>query len=355
MRWVRCLSQSVQVMARINYNTVMRKIRILNNEFDNKKYNEIAIHPLQTWEWGDARKKMGTMVVRMGVFDKDILIEIYQMTIHPLALGFKIGYVPRSLFPPQDVLDFLSIYGQKNNLIFIKIEPYAEAHFKFKISNLKLIKSPHPLFPDWTQNLDLSQSEEDLLKKMRPKTRYNIRLAQKKGVEVKEMSNKQGFQIFQKLYLDTCRRQKYYGHAKKYHEVIWDSLREGIAHILIAFYGDTPLAAYELFKFKDVLYYPYGGTSELHRNLMAANLLMWEAIRLGKKLGATKFDMWGSLPPKYDQRNTWAGFTRFKEGYGTKFTEMVHGLDLVISSPLYSLYNLMHILRSFCLRLGQIV
>ncbi|MEK7078840.1 MAG: peptidoglycan bridge formation glycyltransferase FemA/FemB family protein, partial [Patescibacteria group bacterium] len=102
---------------------------------------------------------------------------------------------------------------------------------------------------------------------------------------------------------------------------------------------------------KDIFYYPYGGTSELHRNLMAANLLMWEAIRLGKKLGATKFDMWGSLPQNYDQHNPWAGFTRFKEGYGTTFTEFVPGLDLVISPFLYSLYNLMYTLRGFYLGL----
>ena len=75
---------------------------------------------------------------------------------------------------------------------------------------------------------------------------------------------------------------KYFGHTKEYHEMVSNSLKDGIAHILIAFYNDVPLAAYELFKFKDIFYYPYGGTSELHRNLMAANLLMWEAIRLGK-------------------------------------------------------------------------
>ena len=84
---------------------------------------------------------------------------------------------------------------------------------------------------------------------------------------------------------------------------------------------------------------------------MAANLLMWEAIRLGRKLGATKFDMWGSLPRNYDQHNPWAGFTRFKEGYGTTFTEFVPGLDLVVSPFLYSLYNLMYTLRNFYLGL----
>ena len=338
-------------MVRINYNTDMAEIKILDSDFDKRVFNDVALHPLQAWEGGEARKKMGIKVVRMGVFDKNVLVEIFQMTIHSVALSYRIGYIPRSTFPSKDVLSFLSAYGQKNNLIFIKIEPYAEKNFKFQISNFKLIKSPHSLFPVWTQMLDLTQSDDDLLRNMKQKTRYNVKLAQKKGIVVKEMSNKQGFEIFQKLYFDTCRRQKYFGHTKKYHEVVWNSLKENIAHILIAFYDDTPLAAYELFKFKDIFYYPYGGTSELHRNLMAANLLMWEAIRLGKKIGASKFDMWGSLPQNYDPHDPWAGFTRFKEGYGTTFTELAPGLDLVISPFLYSLYNLIYKFRSFYLGL----
>ena len=338
-------------MERINYNMSMRSIQILEDAFDKKEFNDVVLHPLQSWEWGEARKKMGIRVVRIGVFDSESLIEVYQMTIHKVASGYQIGYIPRSILPSTQVLSFLNDFGRKNNLIFIKIEPYAEKNFKFQISNFKLIKSPHPLFPPWTQMLDLTQSEDDLLKNMRQKTRYNVRLAQKKGVVVREMSNAQGFEIFQKLYFDTCRRQKYFGHTKEYHEIVWNSLKDGIAHILIAFYEDTPLASYELFKFKDIFYYPYGGTSESHRNLMAANLLMWEAIRLGKKLGATSFDMWGSLAPQYDGQNPWAGFTRFKEGYGTTFTEFVPGLDLVITPFLYSLYNLAHKFRGFYLGL----
>ena len=63
-----------------------------------------------------------------------------------------------------------------------------------------VVKSAHPLFPDWTQKVDLKKSEEDLLKKMKSKTRYNIRLAKKKGVTVKEMTNDKGYSIFEELY-----------------------------------------------------------------------------------------------------------------------------------------------------------
>lgn len=214
-----------------------------------------------------------------------------------------------------------------------------------------LVRSPHPLFPAWTQTLDLAPSEEELLKKLKSKTRYNLRLAQKKGVTVKEESTDQGFETFSKLYFETTKRQKYHGHDYHYHKVVWQRMKKSQARILIAYFKKTPLAAYELFYFNNVLYYPYGGTSELYRNLMASNLLMWEAILLGKKLGAKKFDMWGSLPPDYDMASPWAGFTRFKEGYGTEFEEFVGSYDLKIEERMYKLYNLAYKLRHIILQL----
>jgi peptidoglycan pentaglycine glycine transferase (the first glycine) len=81
---------------------------------------------------------------------------------------------------------------------------------------------------------------------------------------------------------------------------------------------------------------------------MASNLLMWEAIRLGKKLGASKFDMWGSLGPNYN--DPWSGFTRFKEGYATKFTEFIGSYDLVINPLLYKIYNFIYSLREVYLK-----
>jgi len=319
-------------------------ITIISDDYSIEQYNKHAHHPLQAWEWGEARKKTGVEVLRLSDGKN-----VFQLTFHKIPkINYKIGYLPRSVFPSKEVLNFLYDYGKKNKIIFIKIEPYVE---KSKIKNQKLIKSKHPLFPEWTQILDLKKSEDELLKSFHSKTRYNIRLAEKKGVVIKEMSNDRGFEIFSKLYFDTCRRQKYFGHTPKYHKIIWESLKKDVAHILIAFYKDVPLAAYELFYFRNTLYYPYGGTSLEYWNLMASNLLMWEAIKLGKKLGVEKFDMWGSLGPNYDINDPWAGFTRFKEGYGTKFTEFIGSYDLVINPIQYKIYNVIYLLREIYLKL----
>ncbi|KKP67549.1 MAG: FemAB family protein [Candidatus Roizmanbacteria bacterium GW2011_GWC2_35_12] len=318
---------------------------------------------------------MGIEVIR--VRDKN---NSYQMTLHPLPLGYKVGYVPRSRLPSHEVVNFFYEWGKKNRVLFIKFEPNiavisipseqseprernpvptklgCNASLDFSVDTLLRndtgwVKSSHPLFPEWTQVLDLNKTEDELLKSFHSKTRYNIRLAEKKGVTVKELSNDKGFEDFAKLYFETCKRQKYLGHNYKYHKTVWDSLKKDVSHILIAYYKDAPLAAYELFYFKDVLYYVYGGTSSQNRNLMASNLLMWKAIKLGKKLGAKKFDMWGSLPHGYDQSHSWSGFTRFKEGYGTKFVKMVGSYDLIINPILYKIYNLAYKIREVILKI----
>jgi len=337
-------------------------IKIIGNDFSIEKYNEKAFHPLQSWQWGEARKKMGIEMLRIGEFNNNQLESVFQVTFHEIPYtAYKLGYLPRSVFPSSKVLNYLEEYAKKNKVIFIKLEPYEKKeNFKFqtrfarRVSNFKLIKSPHPLFPSWTQIIDLMKPEEELLKQMKSKTRYNIRLAQKKGVTVKEESTDEGFKKFIELYFDTCRRQKYFGHNREYHKTVWENLKNDIGHILIAYYEGKPLAAYELFNFNHRFYYPYGGTALKQRNLMAANLIMWEAIRLGKKLGAKEFDMWGSLSPNYDENHPWAGFTRFKEGYGSKFAEFIGSYDLIIKPIHYSIYSQAYKLREILLKLKEI-
>lgn len=319
-------------------------IKVIPDNFDIDTYNSVAHHPLQSWQWGEARKVMGIDVLRLAEFEGDILKDVYQLTFHKIPYtNFKIGYLPRSVTPSVDLQNYLFEYGKNHGLIFIKIEPNSN-NFN-PGADLKIVKSQHPLFPEWSILLDLTKTEEELMANMKPKTRYNIRLAQKKGVVVREESNENGFKIFSGLYFDTCKRQKYFGHTPQYHRIVWDALKNNIAHILIAYSEDLPLASYELFLFNNRFYYPYGGTAIKDRHLMAANLIMWESISLGKRLGATEFDMWGSLPPNYVESHPWSGFTKFKEGYGGKFIQFAGSFDLIVNPVIYSFYNRIYSVR----------
>jgi len=317
-------------------------------------FNACANHPLQSWEWGEVRTETGVRVIRIGGYDGNKLKEVYTMTVHQIPhTPFSIGYIPRSIWPSGGLLSFLKQFTRKKNKLFIKFEPDIElSKIGSRLSQISdtFVSSSHPLFPQWSQELDLTKSEENLMKEMKPKTRYNVHYAKKKGVRVYEDSSDKGYSVFEKLYFDTVARQSYHGHDKSYHQTVWNGMKKNISHILIAEHEGIPLSAYHLFYFKQKLYYPYGGSSEQKRNLMASNLLMWEAIKLGKKLGATSFDMWGSLPQGYDANDKWAGFTRFKEGYGTRFVQYAGSFDLVLHPLLYQLYKASYVVREFLLQ-----
>ncbi|MDO8639338.1 MAG: peptidoglycan bridge formation glycyltransferase FemA/FemB family protein [bacterium] len=310
-------------------------------------------HPLQSFEWGEFRKKTGVKVVRNDDF---------QLTIHPIPhTPWNIGYLPKGPMPTKEIIMKLKKIGEQEQCIFIQLEPNIQKNSQLSTLNSQLKPAAHPLFTEYTFQLDLTKSEEEILKNMHPKTRYNIKVAQKHGVEVVEDNSGKAFEEYLKLTSETTKRQGFYAHDENYHRMMWQTLRRSApqgkpsenrltAHLLLAKYKDQTLAAWILFAYKDTLYYPYGASSSEHRETMASNLIMWEAIRFGKKLGLKTFDMWGSLGPNPDKNDKWYGFHRFKEGYGPKLVEFVGSYDLVINPFLYELYKIADKLRWLLLR-----
>lgn len=323
-------------------------------ESERQDYNQRVNHPLQSWEWGEFRQKTGVRVLRLGTFEKEKLISGFQLTVHPIPFtSYSIGYFPRGPLPDKPMIDSLKRIGQRENCLFIKLEPNIAPHpqiHKFLLENgCRLGRS---LFPKYTFQIDLIRSEEELMAQMKEKTRYNVRLAQKHGVTVREDNSPYTFEEYLRLTRQTTKRQKFYAHDEKYHRLMWSVLQPaGIAHLLTATYQGKILVTWILFLFNNVVYYPYGASSEEHREVMAGNLMMWEAMRWGKAHGAKIFDLWGALGPNPDPKDPWYGFHRFKEGYGPKLVEFIGTYDLVINPYLYPLYNLADKLRWKFLRL----
>lgn len=315
----------------------------------------MTTHPLQSFEWEEFRKKTGVKVIQGNSF---------QLTIHPIPfIGKTIGYLPKGPLPTKSMIDELKEIGKEKRCIFIQLEPNVLKDHKSSIINLKsLHPSAHPLFTRYTFQLDLTKSEDELLKAMHPKTRYNIRVAQKHGVEVVEDNSDEAFEQYLKLTFETTKRQQFFAHTQQYHRIQWETLPHKIinhkssiinqlsSHLLLAKYKGKTLVAWILFVLGDTMYYPYGASSSEHRETMASNLMMWEAIRFGKKLGLKTFDMWGALGPNPDPKDPWYGFHRFKEGYGGKLIEFVGSYDLVISPFLYELYKVADTLRWLLLK-----
>lgn len=333
------------------------------------KYNTVVSHPLQSYEWGEFRKKTGVKIIRRGFEENGKITSGFQLSIHKIPhTPFTIGYLPKSILPTEKMIHELRQIGKDENCIFIQIEPNVikSEHTKYDILDTYFVPSAHPLFTKYTFVLDITKPENELLENMSSKTRYNIRLAERKGVRVEKNDSDKAFKRYLELTNETTTRQKFYAHTNRYHTLMFETLREQItnhkshidtntltAHLLTATYQDLLLVTWIVFIFHDTLYYPYGASSSKHRDVMASNLMMWETIKFGKSLGLKKFDMWGALSENPDPKDPWFGFHRFKSGYGPKHVEFVGSYDLIINPAFYQMYKIADKLRWMLLRLKK--
>ncbi len=261
---------------------------------------------------------------------KVLHIDGCQIFIHRIPhVLWTVAYLPR----PEKIANLEKIKEacREERAIFLKAEPLAYA----------VPGNPsEPVLPRNTIYMDLTKTEENLLANMHEKTRYNIGLAGKKGVVVTEGED---LGEFIKLLEKTEERQGFYSHPAEYYETLWETLRPAkMVYLLSA----GKMAAIMLLRYKDFLYYAYGGSDPHFREMMAPHLLHWEAIKLGKKLGCKVYDFWGSYKNSPDEADPWWGIYRFKKGFGGSEITFPQTVDIPLSS-LYSLYPLAERIRRF--------
>jgi lipid II:glycine glycyltransferase (peptidoglycan interpeptide bridge formation enzyme) len=284
-------------------------------------------HPLQSPAWGEFRKAMGIDVARLND---------WQLTFHKIPhTPWTVGYFPKGPKPTKQMIEELIKLGKQKNAIYIQIEPNTREKVNLKPSH-------HPLFTKYTFVLDLTKSEGELLARLHPKTRYNIKVAQKHNVVVKEDNSPEAFKEYLRLTEETTSRQGFYAHNKKYHETMWNSMHKaGIAHLFTASYEGQVLSAWIVFVWGDTVYYPYGASGRNHREVMAPTLLLWEIARWSRRQAGIKyFDLWGAMGPEPDIHDPWYGFHRFKQGFNPTLVEFAGSYDLIMNKPLYFLYTI---------------
>ncbi len=322
---------------------------------DQKTWDSTVNHPLQTWSWGQFRKKTGAIVKRLVVPENSVPAVGWQITFHRVPFtSFTVGYFPKGPEMTQRMIDTLFELGKKHNALYIQVEPNAEATKENRTETERIVKrkcpivqpSHHPLFTKYSFILDLTRTEDALLAEMHPKTRYNIKVAQKHGVSVQEDSSKHTFDEYLRLTGETTSRQGFYAHNTTYHSMMWDTMHEaGIARMYKATLDKVTLAAWIVFGHKDMLYYPYGASSRTHREVMAPTLLLWEIMRRAKQKGYKSFDLWGAIGPNPDTKDPWYGFHRFKEGFHPRLAEYIGSYDLIIHPVLYRLFVYVNSIR----------
>jgi len=300
--------------------------------------DETVNHPMQTFGWGEFRQSQGDQVIRIGFDDQETLMEGFQLFIRPLCkTQCKIGYLPKGPLPDQYQLELLRKIGRENQCIVVKLEldfPATENLHEFLLA--QGCRPARSVFSRNTFQIDLTLSEEELLRRMHPKTRYNIRLAQGKGVKTTIDNSEAALENFLALLEETKNRQNFYAPDPHYYRQFWNILKpSGMVHLIKAFRGDEVYAMAMVFVFKDKVYFPHGASTRRHRELMASNLLMWEVIRFAKQNQCAIFDAWSasnfenhheqSAPP-----GRW-GADRFLLGFGARLVKLSGSYDLIFN------------------------
>lgn len=294
-------------------------------------------HVLQSWEWGEVKAASGWQPYRLALLAEDELQGAAQILVRTLPYGVgRLGYVPRGPVVRYDdpalvrrMLAALRAFADDHHLISIKVEPDAiEPSVAAAVLLGAGLRRAAPVQMRSTIWVDLSASEEEMLARQKQKTRYNIRLAAKRGVHVTPTAG-DGIDEWYRMYQATARRDRFSIHTREYYRTVMRVLGgAGMARLLLAHHGGDLLAGIIVFRFGRVAQYMYGASSNVKRNLMAPYLIQWEGMRWARCQGATMYDLWG-IPDRLEEGDNLWGVYRHKRGYGGEIVRYIGAFDLV--------------------------
>ncbi len=324
---------------------------------------------LQSWAWGEFQRELGWQYWRLLAEDGDKIIGVALVIKRPLPWGKSWLYVPggplittpspssteppllrkegkvsSSLFAPYEgempnevrqrglLEEELLKLANDENAIFIRVDPrLASVEF-----GKGWKKAKREVQPKETLVLDLHKSEEELLAGMHQKTRYNIRVAEKHGVQVRFSRDEKDLEAFLQLAQAVSTRSPFRYHASEYYQAILKTLGSaGMLDIAVAELDNKPLVVHLLISFGNAVTYVHGASGSEQREVMAPHLLQWASIRRAKEQEKHWYDFYGVGPQ-------WPGITRFKEGFGGERRSYVGAWDYPLSPVWYFLYNLRH-------------
>ncbi|MEK7631561.1 MAG: peptidoglycan bridge formation glycyltransferase FemA/FemB family protein [Patescibacteria group bacterium] len=317
----------------------------------------------QSWAWGQFKDRVGTSIIRLAVVDGDQIVGVVQALHEPWRFGqstlsvFSGPVVDARLPVPQYqtalglLLKALKQEAKARGVMFFHLEPAIEqcneSLFKQFQVELKLqrAKAFQPLD---TQMLDLHQDEAALLAAMHEKTRYNIRLAEKRGVQVHVATGAgvaEALEQFIVLNKQTATRDKFSSHASAYYRRLHEYLGDDVLRVYVATFEKQPIAANIVVHFGDTATYVHGASSNAHRNVMAPHLLQWRQILDAKLAWKNWYDFYGIQTPQRARASkhgaTWAGITRFKLGFGGQTVSYLDAYELPLRWGWYRLVKVL--------------
>ncbi len=334
-------------------------------------------HLLQTWEWAQVKSKFGWSPLPLvwkesnGEITAAAMVLKRSIPVGGLAARLNILYPPKG--PNLDwtdhnrrlqVLQDLQTFARKQGAIFIKIDPdvslgtgipgtpEAVEDEKGKTIASELGKRGWSFSRDQIQFpntvlIDLTVPEDTMLARMKQKTRYNVRLAQKKGVKIRAAREEDLSQMYH-MYAVTSIRDGFIIRGEDYYQTVWKTFQGPsagepggtvpVSEPLVAEVDGEIVAAISLFYFARHAYYLFGMSSDVHREKMPNYLLQWEAMRRAKQLGCVDYNLWGA-PNEFNETDRLWGVFRFKEGLGGSVARTIGAWDYPASPLLYRLYT----------------
>ncbi|MER3400539.1 MAG: methicillin resistance protein [Thermoflexus sp.] len=308
-------------------------------------------HVLQTAPWGDLKAGFGWQAHRFLALAGGRAQAGMQVLVRRLPLGFSIFYIPKGPVGDwQDPMVFEGLLAALDRLaraagaLWARLEPdVEEGGLALDLTRFGLRPAP-PVQPRRTLLVPLEGDEEALLAAMHPKTRYNIRLAARKGVVVRE-AGPEDLPQFYWLLQQTAARDRFAIHSLDYYRAAYDRFVPHLARLWLAFYEGEPLAGLMAFAWGERAWYFYGASGDRHREKMPTYALQWEAMRWAKARGCRFYDLWGipDEPPEVleaqfaTRRDGLWGVYRFKRGFGGRVVRWAGAFDRVYRPLWYGL------------------
>lgn len=294
---------------------------------------------LQSWQWRLAQEVMGNKTFNLGIFEDDKLVGVAFVYIIRARRGSFL-FCPHGPLITKDwllafdaLLEHLKKLARRENVDFIRISPLEKktAEKVALFGKLGFRNSPIHMHPELAWLLDITPSEEILLKGMKKRTRYSITKAQKDGVEIVCSVNLDDIDNFYDVYIETASRQDFVPFSKDYIKKEFDIFkREGKILLFFAKYKGEIIATAMVIYANGSGFYHHGASTRNYSNITASELLQWQAILEAKKRGLKLYNFWG-VSAEDAKNHPWVGLSRFKKGFGGFSEEYLKAQDYPIT------------------------
>lgn len=327
------------------------------------KWNELVInnpdggHIYQSREWALVKESNGWEPVFL-IYEATAYIVAFVLLRKPVSILGNVYYCSKgpgffkNFKDDKDSRAHFSEFSSElkrfmtkldSGAIMVKIEPELEVESDLDLRSLGFTKSKADLQFKATIFVDITNDLDEIINSLKQKTRYNIRLSERKGVKVEQVAmNDQGVDLMYELMAATQKRGGFFLRQKSYFKNYWQALYDaGLGQLLIATHEGDVLGGVYATRFGTKAYYKDGGSFDVKRNLMAPYLLQWEAMKWAKQKGATSYDM-VAVPPKSELDNPnhmQYGLYQFKRMFNEEVTEFVGCWDLPIHSQKFRIWN----------------